>query len=205
LSVHALNSGDRRQLKSTGIFLFALRARRIRRHCHAVTKQLLAAKPELIKVLDNDLNTAFAEAVSGAGHSEEGLLELGITPEKVVIDGYGSVVRGECCQTLLYNLYPEAAFVADDLEHSPFLRAVVYKNDFAIELLQWKLSFDDIVDACTNEVNDGDPPNYVERYQPIMETECEALFALLGDDVMGIVFEGLGLEACKKRTKRQRV
>jgi len=41
---------------------------------------------------------------------------------------------------------------------------------------------------------------------PIMETQCEALFALLGDDVMGIVFECLGLEARKKKsTKRQRV
>lgn len=77
------------------------------------------------------------------------------------------------------------------------------KNDFAIELLQWKFSFDDIVDA-----NDGSLPDYVERYQPILETQCEALFPLLGDDVMGIVFGCLGLEARKskkKSTKRQRV
>jgi len=77
---------------------------------------------------------------------------------------------------------------------------VIYKNYFAIELLQWKLSFDDIVAACTHEVHER------KRYQPIMETQCEALFPLLGDDVMGIVFVCLGLEARKKRSaKRQRV
>jgi len=177
---------------------------------HAVTKQLLAAKPELIKVLDNDRNTAFAEAVGSPGHLEEELLALGITPEEVNIYGFGSILRGECCHeivTFLYNLYPEAATLEVDISDSPFLNALVYKNDFAIELLQWKLSFDDIVAACTHEVHDRDDlPNYVERYQPIMETQCEALFPLLGDDVMGIVFECLGLEARnKKSAKRQRV
>jgi len=180
---------------------------------HAVTKQLLAAKPELIKVLDNNLNTAFAEAVSARTHrSEEELLALGITPEKVVIDDkieYCSMVRGECCHeivTLLYNLYPEAVTLKQkDATHTrtPFLLAVIFKNDVAIELLQWKLTFDDIVDAFTYKVHDDS--NYVERYQPIMKTQCETLFALLGDDVMGIVFECLGLEARKKSIKRQHV
>jgi len=175
---------------------------------HAATKQLLAAEPELIKVLDNDLNTAFTEAVSGAGHSEEELLALGMTPEEVEevdIYGYGSIIRGKCCHeivTLLYNLYPEAATLEVDISRSPFLCAVVYKNEFAMELLQWKLSFDDIVAACTHELARDDPPNYIERYQPIMETQCEALFALLGDDVMGIVFECLGLEARKSKKER---
>jgi len=179
---------------------------------HAVTKQLLAAKPELIKVLDNGMSTVFAQAVRSPGHrSEEELLTLGITPEEVDIYGLGSIIRGECCHeivTLLYNMYHEAATLENDLSQSPFLLAVIYKNYFAIELLQWKLTFDDIVAAFTDEeVHDSDDlPNYVERYQPIMETQCEALFPLLGDDVMGIVFECLGLEARKKKSaKRQRV
>jgi len=178
---------------------------------HAVTKQLLAAKPELIKVLDENLYSAFTEAVCSCGHrSAEELLALGITPQRVGIFGR-SIYRGECCHeivTLLYNLYPEAATLEDGRTQTPFLCAVVCKNEFAIELLQWKLSFDDIVAACTHELARDDPPNYIERYQPIMETQCEALFPLLGDDIVGIVFECLGLARKSKKestNKRQRV
>lgn len=177
---------------------------------HAVAKQLLAAKPELAKVLDNSQCTALHGAVSSGHGSDEELTALGITPEEVDVYGFGSVIRGECCHeivALLYKLYPEAATCEDDISHTPFLNSIVYKNEFAIGLMQWKLSFDDIVAAFTDEVLEGDDDtnNYVERYQPVMEKQCESLFPLLGDDIMAIVFEGLGLEARKRQTKRQRV
>jgi len=184
---------------------------------HAVTKQLLAAKPELIKVLNSAGDSALFEAVGSGHRSEEELSALGITPEEVDIYGFGSVIRGECCHdivAILYSLYPEAAAFENDIPQTPFLRSMVYKNDFAIELMQWKLSFDEIVTAFTSHfVEEEDTNNYMERYQLVMEEQCESLFPLLGDDLTGIVFEYLGLEARKRRlgtsdeqsTKRQRV
>ena len=75
------------------------------------------------------------------------------------------------------------------MKMAPFYHAVATRHDSAIELLQWSLTFDEVVsayDKCKQE-------SYVHRLKPLMEMQCEELARELIRDVVAVVFNYLGL------------
>jgi len=87
----------------------------------------------------------------------------------------------------LWRLNPEALRALNRVKETPFHYVVAYGNDSLFGLFQWSLSLDEIVSAC-----EACNKSY-ERLRPEMKVQCETLSTVLNQDVMGTVFEYLGL------------
>lgn len=90
---------------------------------------------------------------------------------------------------------PAALRAANCNARTPFEMALVNCNECAMEVIEPELIFDEIVNAfiACEKMDD-----YEERFRPIIERQCECFKDLLNQDVVGIVFEYLGFEACKR-------
>lgn len=81
---------------------------------------------------------------------------------------------------------------------APFAAAVSIDNASAIEVLQRKLTFEDI--AAFTEHDKG----YEWRLRPIVERQCACLVSLLNRDVVGVVFKYLGFTCQAPDTTKQK-
>lgn len=70
----------------------------------------------------------------------------------------------------------------------PFYMAVGADNEVAIELMQSHLTFGEIMDAFVAAKKS------LERYRPMVESQCESLLVLLNRDAFGLVCEYLGFK-----------
>jgi len=98
---------------------------------------------------------------------------------------------------LLWQMYPNAMRVPNNEGFTPFAVAVRNDNEFAIELVQWKLPIDKIVKDCVLG-----SLSY-ERFRPVLEKQCEALAIVLNQDVLGTVFEYLGFDYIKQPQRKK--
>jgi len=90
----------------------------------------------------------------------------------------------------VWKLKPDAVRALNTNGETPFQLLVQTQKEHAIDLLQWSMTFDEVVSAyvfCKN-------PRWVDRLQPVLEAQCEPLNVLLLPDVASTVFEYLGLK-----------
>jgi len=175
----------------------------------AVVAQLLTARPALVDSADRRGRTALHWAVrEGRELIAERL--LAIKPDLIhAIDEEGHTplhlavamkqAQGPLIERL-WGLYPEALRVTNKSRESPLHAAILTHNDVAIDIFQWHLTFDEIVQifvSCDE--------SHTERLRPVMEKECECLLAWLNQDVVGSLFEYLGFECVKRSHKRARL
>jgi len=94
--------------------------------------------------------------------------------------------------TKVWRMNPDAVHMVDNEEQTPFLLALRQGLDWAIDLMQWQLSLDDIQEAC--EQTDRD----LERFRPAIEP---LLLLSFSQEVVG---EYLGFDPIKRASKRPR-
>lgn len=139
-----------------------------------VVELLLALKPGLISGRDSTGNTVLHSLVRYRGWEP---------PSKASITG-------------VWSMDPEALQVKNAEGQTPFHVALGVRNKWATEVLQSKLSLDQLVAVYA----DCQVPQ--ERARPLVAEQCEEfLFGLLSRDVVGTVYEYLGFERIK-RVKR---
>lgn len=168
--------------------------------------QILALRPEMISVVDQEGWNALMYAVEG-GHENTSEQLLAIKPELALqITSNSDTILHRMVErhferqfvTKLWREWPEALTHANAEGRTPFYYAVLYEIDELLDLFQWTLSFDEIV--ATFEKCHATPLCH-ERYRPVIEQQCEPLFACLPRDVAGTVFEYLGFDPvlqCKR-------
>lgn len=113
----------------------------------------------------------------------------------------------------VFNMHPENMHVRNFQGYSPFHLALEY--DPAVELMQWHLTFDEIVDIAidnrlrklTRSKNVTMDRSQVPRLAPfrfkaVIEAQCENLQALLNRDVAPLVLDFLGFEPLMQKRKR---
>lgn len=85
----------------------------------------------------------------------------------------------------VWELSPEAVLHETNYtNHTPFHIAIQSDNEFAIGLVQWKLSINEIVDGFAK----------FNKKCPLLESFRESLQMLLSKDVAGTVWEYLGID-----------
>lgn len=162
-----------------------------------VVNLLLAASPNLINVVDSQGITVLHSAIS-RGFTALAERLLAVKPELIFVDDKnGNTVLHLALWftddtefiTKLWRLNPDALHAANVYGQTPLYNAVSIGNDFVIDLLQWKLTFDEVANAFT-----ACNKSYEGRLRPIIKKQCECLAELLNRDVTGTVFEYLGFE-----------
>lgn len=174
-----------------------------------VVRWLLATKPSLIDSLDEEGRFALHFAVS---HDREAIADLLVEARPGLVfgaDNFGANILGyisngcrkefvEKC--LQWN--PKALRQPDHNARTPFHYMIDKDNDTAVEVMQWKLSVDEIADAfaiCRK--------SYEEGLWSIVTSRCEeGLLAYLIRDVVALVCEYVVtpppcLEPLRKRLK----
>lgn len=136
----------------------------------AVVEMLLAIKPEMIQSVAPRDDTVLHLASKSGSPSKQFYARL-------------------------LALHPAALRATNSDSRIPFEIAVLYDNDCAIEVMQSQLVFDEIANAFKVH---GQTKPFQERLRPILEQQCERLTKLLSRDVMGAVFEYLGLPSIKR-------
>lgn len=172
-----------------------------------VAAQLLAASPSLIDATDVHGWTALHYTCQG-GSSSMAEMFLTIKPDlALATNSAGNTPlhfaaawfrRGNAIKRLL-ELNPNALRAANKSCKTPFQIAVFNGNNEAIELMQSHLTFGEIIDCFLAEKKSP------ERYRSVVKSQCESLVVSLSQDVVGTVYEYVGIEqAVKKRpTKKQ--
>lgn len=159
-----------------------------------VVAQLLAADPNLANAVDGRGWTPMHYAASRGREVVVDML-LAVNPQLIFAVGKDGTVLHLACYSRsrnkdffarLLELNPGALRAVDSDSHTPFGVAVAYENDSAVEVLQWKLTIEDIVHTFTIHNS-----NNKRSYRPIVEGQCECLVASLSRDVVGLVFEYL--------------
>jgi len=139
-----------------------------------IVDMLLSCKPMLIYALDHPGNTILHEAIRG--------------------HPVGNKFCGANLIERLWRLNTDALWTLNTDSLTPFQLAITKGREFAIDMFQWKLSWDDIVSAFTTcRPPRRSPLSFVERYRPLIAQQCEGLLEAITKDLMGIVFEFLGL------------
>lgn len=179
--------------------LTALHHAVIGRHCPAVAA-LLAVQSSSVDAVDLGGQTALHWAVASG---LEPMVELLLARSALTVDSSANTVLHVAtgCQhgrllSRLLALSPEAVRAVNKHGETPFHLAVAADYTFAIDLLQWSLTFDEIVSAFT-----ACEKSHIERLRPIVEEQCAGLKDVLHRDVVGTVFEYLGFNHTTKRTR----
>lgn len=162
-----------------------------------VAARLLAAKPGLIDAVDVGGWTVLHDACNSSSASLAGMF-LAIKPELAfVINNAGNSplifaageMKNEAVLKRLVELNPAAVRSRNCF---PFYTAVEHHNDIAIEIMQSHLTFGEITDAFFVAEQS------LERYRPVVASQCESLVVWLNQDVVGIVFDYLSFNNKKK-------
>lgn len=168
-------------------------------HDHLVGR-ILALRPTMIDSVNHGYN-ALEWAIKGGHQTVAGRL-LATKPELIsrVAHHKNTVlhiaVEHLCDPQFVAKLWRMDALALQNVNstnRTPFHLAILKNKNELIELFQWRLSFDDIVCAFTQE-----GISYQERYRPVIEEQCESLLGDLNQDVMSTVFEYLGFDPIKR-------
>jgi len=101
---------------------------------------------------------------------------------------------------LVLTMFPDSLRWRNLEGHTPFHLAL-YDHDHAVELMQWHLTFDEIVDcAVDNQIEIAKKRNRTDRsqrlapfrFKAVIEAQCEDLQLLLSRDVLPLVLDYLG-------------
>jgi len=167
-----------------------------------IVTQLLAVRPSLIDGVNKQGMNVLHLAVQ---HHSEDICELllAIKPDLVfAVDARSrSVLRAAilCSDEFVMKLWrmnPEALQASSDCRDGSPLQALVRNDrDSVIDLLQWSLAIDDLV-----EVFHTNGRKYEDRFRPVLRRQCEFLLEWLNQDVLGEVFEYLGFLSTTKRS-----
>lgn len=122
---------------------------------------LLACKPTLIYALDQGKNTILHEAIRNLPHPM--LRNKFISSPNLVVK--------------LWKLNTDALWIVNGESLTPFQVALMVGREFAIDLLQWKLTWDEIMSAFTtcSEPMPWNFEEFVARCRPFMEQQCASL------------------------------
>lgn len=165
-----------------------------------VATHLLTLIPELVDVLSPQGHNALQIAACFGAEKLMDML-LAMKPEWAsCVDQSGNTLLHLAADsspplspqalTKLWELSPpEAVRAVNEDGDTPFAIAVRNRDDFAMSLLQRKLSVDEILLA-----SEAVHPEAVRRLRPALEAECACLLELLHRDVIGTVYEYLGFE-----------
>lgn len=162
-----------------------------------VVDLLLAASPETINAVSGRGRNALHEAT---GNKQEAivhiLLEFSGSENSGMVsaidsDGYTVLhiaIEQQCSLPLIARLlvvFPQALQVVSQRAETPFGIALRTNNEEVVELLQWRLTLDEVVQAAAVS-------RRLEDFRPAVEGQCEGLLQALNKDVLGTVFEYLG-------------
>lgn len=125
-----------------------------------MAERLIAIRPELVSKADSSGTTVFHAACHGG-------------------------CRSRALLSRLYQLHPESLQARESMFGTPFSAAISYRNEVAIEFLQWRLTFDELQSGF------HDQSEVRRRYLPLVQRESEGLLELLSKDLVGIVEEYL--------------
>lgn len=155
-------------------------------HDKVVARLLAASRPTLLDTCDSRGRTSLHCAVSN-GHETVADRLLTARPKlAAVIDYTGQIALHGACRgchnreflARLWALHPAAS--QDNFLRTPFHNAVVARNDAAMDLLQWGMSFDEIAAAFKLV---GTQQALQQRYLPVLQRQWACLLALLNKDV----------------------
>lgn len=162
-----------------------------------IVAQFLAMSPNLSNQVDSSGWTGLHYA---AFNGQEGVVDLllRVNPRLMCPVGEGETVLHLACKShsqsklfyaKLLALNPKALRTASNFSATPFELALRERNDCAIDVMIWQLTFDEITSVFTANSRH----NYEGRLRQIMERQCACLAkSLLNRDVAGIVFEYIG-------------
>ena len=161
-----------------------------------IVMQLLQVKPSLASTADDKGNLALH---FGANAAHDGVVAqlLAVHPEaararnkaKQIPLHFAATCHVRPLITRLLHAYPEGMRVGDVLEKTPLRLAVSARNDMSVDLLQQGFSYDELVDMLES--------NWTARLLPLQQAvakQCEPLWQWLYQDLIGEVFEYIGLE-----------
>lgn len=170
--------------------------------------QILALRPDMINRVDRDGWSALQWAIH-AGKQQTAEKLLTIKPEliyEVSKNGntalHTAVSRAEaqCSKEFvrqLWQKYPQALLQVNTYGSTPFYLAFLRRQADLIEMFQWSVSFDDAMRVFTDDYT-----SYKAKFQHLVEQQCnEPLLACLNRDVLGTVFEYIGLTRKRTNTK----
>lgn len=169
-----------------------------------VVAQLLAARPSLIDAVDTNGWTVLhytCSSVNNVSLAERFLAtreDLAFATDKLGNTPLHVAARKPFANHLLERLIklnPEAMRRRNRQGATPFAIAVMSSNDRAIELMQSRVTFGEIVDAFVAKGRS------VEPFRPAMDEQCEGLLAALHQDVVGTVYEYLAFEQTVSRRR----
>lgn len=179
---------------------------------NALVARLLALKPELLNALDQRGRSVLHFAALGKRESTVRSL-LAYSPE--LVKGIDQAEENTVLHVVLENckhqrelvedvwrLNPQALHIANSEGATPFHIAVRYELDYALELFQWSLTIDEI--ELAYQQNRGSLGNYVERFKPVLEAQCELLTVWLPGEVVKVVVEYFDFNHNKRHPKRYR-
>lgn len=171
--------------------------------------RILSLRPEMINAKNGSGENVLASAVGG-GHEVVAERLLALKPDLIVeTDNFKwSILHHaipSCSRDFvarLWRLNPEALHAITEERNTPFSLAVLSHRDDLMELFQWKLNLDEIVDAfLVRQITNN---NWRERYRPVLEEQCQCLEELLTRDVKGVVLEYLGFDPLPRPCKRSK-
>lgn len=166
-----------------------------------IAARLLAANPDAVDTVDENGWTVLHHACA-VGNSPLAEMFLSIRPQLAFVVSKDhaktplhlasmEITSRRVLQKLL-KLNPEPLWSGGD--HTPYHIAMRVKNDVAIEEMQPRLPFDDLVNACAAR-----NMSFEQSYRPVVEVQLECLKVCLNQDVLGIVYEYLGFTAKKEK------
>lgn len=172
------------------------------------TVQLLATRhPKLLTKVDEEGYTPLHLAAFNAREEiAKWLLEK--RPKLVTLtDEDGETVLHHCVSTLgagtnmsvpfikqVYEMYPQALRSGNKHGNTPFHDAIANNKKEIIEMLQWYLGIDEIADSFAFCKKSFDTTMW-----PVIEAQCEPLLTSLNRDVVGTIFQYLGLSSRKRQ------
>lgn len=132
-----------------------------------IVDMLLVSKPELIASIDSAGNTVLHLAANS-----------------------NPPLSPQCFMTLWQSLVRDDVRAVNTAGQTPFSIAVRRNNDFALDLMKWKLSLQEMEESCA--VSSPQLVQLRSKLRPAIEAESACLLHFLHRDVVGTVYEYLG-------------
>lgn len=147
----------------------------------AIAEMLLSRRPELALAISNHGSTPLHLAAFSSRSRE--MLRLLTSCVNALPSSSPSSSYSPACSTTSDNLLADALRHQDWSGRTPFELAVAIGNEVAIEVLQWSLSFDELVTAFSQSKR-----NDLGRLAPLMKRVCEDALVSFNQDVLGLIY-----------------
>jgi len=166
-----------------------------------IVEMLLAVRPELIHERNYETGNTLLHAVSGQFKHRRS------SANDDNNDNPDSPSNNNNSRRMLVNrllsLDPQALRRANKEGYTPFDFAMQVNNHVVIDVLQWKLPIEDVLDCLSRFYPFGER-KLMPRLRAAVDQQCESLLELLNDDVSTVMYAYIGF-AQQVQHKKQRV